>query len=170
MTAVLATGVHPLGDAERKMVEGWHSESRRTHAAHAIAAGRYLRASRGFGAVVAALSAFVGGSLFATLSGSSSESLRIGTGVTSVLAAVLTAMSTYFGFGQMSEQHKVAAAKWGAIVRDLEACRIATATDADWQDRLVELRKEINNREADDPILSNRMFNAGQDWVERHPD
>src|SRR5215213_2088096 len=81
------------------VLQSWHTEARRTYVAHAIASSWYLRVARLLGVIVAALSAFVGGSVFASLATSPKTWLQVVTGVLSVIATVLVAVSTFFGFG-----------------------------------------------------------------------
>lgn len=150
-------------------METWYTEARRSRAGNQIAATRYQDLGRGLGAASAALTAFVGGSLFTSWSANETNAaVQITTGTISVAAAVLVVVITFLGFSAKSVQHQQASVKFGEIVHDLEALHAADHTEDEWTTELEQVKKALNDAASDSPILPRRFFNKGQRWVYEH--
>jgi hypothetical protein len=151
-------------------MEYWYTEARRSRAGNQIAATRYQDWGRGLGAVSAALTAFVGGSLFTAWSANETNSaVQITTGTISVAAAVLVVVITSLGFSAKSVQHQQASVEFGVIVHHLEALHAADHTKDGWTKELEQVKKALNDAASASPILPRRFFNNGQRWVDEHP-
>jgi hypothetical protein len=113
------------------------------------------------GVPVVVLTSVVGTSLFATLSRSSSNTsplLRATLAVISVAAAVLSALQTFFKFGERAEKHAVAADWFAAVRRELEQYSSIRPGNRPSAEVLGDLRKEINKISQNSPALGERVW------------
>jgi len=80
------------------------------------------------GIPVVVLTAIVGTSLFASISGGGAAvGIRIAAGTISIIAGVLASIQTFLRFGARAEQHRVAAERWASIRREIEKARSLSA-------------------------------------------
>jgi hypothetical protein len=94
-----------------EMLQTWQRSSSVMHISHHVAAARYSKLHRWFGALVAGLSALVASSLFvATLEGDNKVAFMIAAFV-SLLTAVLTGVNTSLNLSGRSQSHHQAATK-----------------------------------------------------------
>lgn len=98
----------------------WYRRARESQFAHYVAANRYSRTSKLLGIPSVVLAAAAGSTLLATLNGSASMELRLVAGFVALLAAVLSALQTFLGLADLSEQHRRTASRYGAIRRQIE--------------------------------------------------
>lgn len=160
---------HATSDEEDTM-KRWHDEARRMRAGHSKAATRYQEWGRGLGAFSAALTSFVGGSLFATLTAEKENlALQVITGTFSVAAALLVVIMTSLGFSAKSDQHHDASVKFGGVVHGIEASHATQRTEDEWAAQLKQIVTDLNDCYSDTPILPGRYFDYGQKWVRDHP-
>lgn len=95
---------------------------------HQIAADRCRLLHYGLGVPVVILTTIVGTAIFASLSDGKSPlsfvaspvQIQIGTALTSVLAAVLSALQTFMNFGERAKSHAQASASFFELWRSLE--------------------------------------------------
>ena len=83
--------------------------SSRRNVAHAQTAEHVRLWGRGLGLLTVALSTVTGTALFTTLQDSPSERTRAVIGALAMLAALVAAFNTFFGFGQQEADHRKAA-------------------------------------------------------------
>jgi hypothetical protein len=148
-------------DASEATLEEWRKRAWAAQTAHYERATRLRRQHIWLGVPVVIFSTVVGTSLFATLSDETlALPLRIVVGSVSVLAAVLAAVQTFFGFAQRSERHVLAADWYAAIRRRIEQI-LALPRDArdDPRKTLDEVRKELNRVGSQFPPIGQR------DWA-----
>ena len=82
------------------------------------------------GVPVVVLTAIVGTSIFASVSGGGAAvGVRIAAGTISLIAGALASIQTFLRFGARSEQHRVAAERWAAVRREIEKTRALTAEE-----------------------------------------
>ena len=99
----------------RSLVLAWYQRARVAQLAHALAASRSRRLQLYLGAPAAVLSATVGASVLADVTGA----WRVATGVLSLLAAVLIALQTFLRPDDRVREHEAASRSHGAIRREL---------------------------------------------------
>ena len=87
---------------------------------HYDMAEKYKNIHRMFGAFVVIITTLVGTSIFASLSGSTNQSIQVTAAVLSVAAVVLAALQTFLGFADLQVQHKTAGVGYAQARRDLE--------------------------------------------------
>lgn len=165
------TEPRPAAEDEFVLVKRWHDEARRLRAGHSMAATRYQFWGRALGALSAAFTAFVGGSLFTTWTAeaNTSASLKFIMATASVTSSVLVVIITSLGFSAKSEHHHKASATFSPIVHELEGLRAASHADKEWPAVLRKLMLDLNNAFSDTPILPGRFFNKADRWVKKFP-
>jgi len=132
-----------------EVLNDWYVRVDIAQKAHYKSANRLNNLSYWFGVPTIALTLFVGTSVFASLQARPSFCLQVTTGICSVLAAILAGLQTFFRYAERSEQHRVAAAKFGAIGRDLEVLRASENPDL----QSIELVKtKLNALAVESPI------------------
>jgi len=107
--------------ALEELLEAWASRVAAVEAGHFAMADRLTRDNFRLGIPVVILSTIIGTSVFATLGESVGLPLRITVGLLSVAAAVLASLQTFLRLGERSEKHRVAAALYSALRRDIES-------------------------------------------------
>jgi hypothetical protein len=138
---------------------------------HMLAAIRYQRFGRGLGATSAALAAFVGGSVFATLSAESTNTaLQVATGVVSIIASLLVAVITFMGFGATSEKHHQSANAWGDVVHQLELLRGRSFSSPQLVGELTHIRTAMTKISNSEPVAPDKCFDKAEAWVTNHPE
>ncbi len=107
--------------AREELLGAWASRVSAVEAGHFAMADHLTRSNLRLGIPVVVLSTVIGTSVFATLGESVSLPLRILVGFLSVGAAVLASLQTFLRLGERSEKHRVAAALYSALRRDIES-------------------------------------------------
>ncbi len=107
--------------AREELLEAWASRVSAVEAGHFAMADHLTRSNLRLGIPVVILSTVIGTSVFATLGESVSLPLRVVVGLLSVGAAVLASLQTFLRLGERSEKHRVAAALYSALRRDIES-------------------------------------------------
>jgi hypothetical protein len=109
--------------------------------AHYLAAERALRTHKLLGAPAIVLSSIVGTSIFATVNSSPAIGWKIAAGLIAILAAVFTALQSFFKLSETAETHRAAGAEYGALRRrlDLFLIRIAESKNYEVDQALSEL-------------------------------
>lgn len=102
------------------LLRDWHLSLVILHRGHWSAARHYEARNFWLGLLAAVSAAIAGTTVFATLSDSPSTGVRTAIGLFSILAAVLSALQTYFRSSELAERHKGAAVKYGFLRRELE--------------------------------------------------
>lgn len=115
------------------------------------------------GVPVVVLTAIVGTSIFATFSETPASHWKIITGLVSLLATVLAALQTFFGFSERAEKHKAAGARYGALRRDIElfALRYRDKEPSHRDQALIELEaltERLSRLAEDSPDLSDELY------------
>ena len=98
----------------------WYNRVRFAQFAHYETAKTYDRLNYWLGVPVVILSTLVGTSVFANIGKLVDEKIQISIGLTSVLAATLASLQTFFRFSEKAEKHRISASKYGALRREIE--------------------------------------------------
>jgi len=106
---------------------------------------------------VVILSAVVGTSLFASLAASDHTGVvvRVVAGAVSLAAAALGSVQTFLKYSEKAEKHRSAAARYGAIRRELEVMLALKRFD---DGQLEKVRKEIDSLSAEAPEVPKHIF------------
>jgi hypothetical protein len=133
-------------EATEALLRDWHNRTAAARSAHYLLASRLRKRNLVVGVPSVVFSAVVGTSLFATLSDANvAKPLRVVIGVVSLVAAVLAALQTFFGFSERAERHVIAADWYSAVRRRLDLLLALPREDRDPpQKTLDEIRKEMS--------------------------
>lgn len=107
-------------DTSENLLEHWIINVKRSQNANYRAAQFYSKFNIFLGVPVAILATLVGTSVFATLSNNVDISLRIVTGIVSILAAILASLQTFLGFSDRAAKHRQAASLYGSVKREIQ--------------------------------------------------
>jgi hypothetical protein len=111
--------VPPATEAE--LVLSWLRRARESQFSHYAAAKRLGNYGRVFGVPVIIITAILGASAFASVIAQTIPLYaKLIAGLCSVAATVLSSLQTFFRFSERSEKHRIFAAKFGAVRRELE--------------------------------------------------
>ena len=112
------------------------------------------------GIPVVVLSAIVGTSLFASVSGGGAAvGIRIAAGTVSLIAGVLASIQTFLRFGARAEQHRVAAERWAAVRREIEKMRALTAEEVgDAKQLLDDIKARMDEAADKSPAMPKRRW------------
>lgn len=115
-----------------------------------------------FGIPVVVTTTLVGTVIFSTLSENPSSWLKIGTGLVSLLAAVLSALQTFFGFSEQAARHRTAAADYSGVRRRLEVFLVKhkqeAAQDNTAINELQAIADEITKLEQKSPDVADSFY------------
>lgn len=148
-----------------RILEDNHQKYKLVSRAHHISASAYSRYNLYLGVPVILLSTLVGTAIFAALQNNPDQALKILTGITSVLAALLSALQTFLGFNEKSSLHKTAAIKYAALGREfsLLELKIAGNDSFDRPKAIAELEAilhKIAKLAEESPTIQDRFYGA----------
>jgi hypothetical protein len=103
-----------------EMLLVWQKSASVMHIAHHVAAARYARYHRWFGALVAGLSALVASTIFiAALEGENKTAYLIAAMI-SLITAILTGINSALDLSGLANSHQIAATRFQGLRRELE--------------------------------------------------
>lgn len=133
------------------MIVDWKSKIRgrqRAHLYFAESCGRYHYA---IGVPATICTAVAGSALLAEVS---DPRIRIAVGVIGIVAAVLTAVQTFYSHAKQAEKHRAAAAEFGRIRRDIEIFeRFPPQRNEDKEKRVREISEAMSKADLESPLV-----------------
>ena len=142
-----------------ELLRGWLLHAHRGRDRHDLAARRYDARRTRLGVPTIVLSAAVGTSVFAALGRETVLWANVLVGLSSVAAAALSALQTFFDYPGRAERHRQAATKYKAIIRELEESR-ATPDRLPDREYLDDVRRRLDALEQDTPVVPRRIYDA----------
>ena len=123
------------------------------------------------GIPVVVITSIVATSIFATISSNPAVVWKLAAGLLSVLAAVLSALQTFFKFSKVAETHRSAGASYGAVRRELDIfnLRYVDGTDTDRPSALKELDRissRLSELASESPGVSAKPFRLAVKEIE----
>lgn len=154
-----------------KLLEQWHMGLRTAHKAHQQAAVRFERNGRWLGAATVIASTIVGTSLFADASSSLDIGWKIGAGILSLVAAILSAIQGTLKFSELATLHRSAAQHYGPLRREVEEMLAAAGAGGELSPtKISDLRKRWDEIDADAPSVPQKLYDAVVASLQRsHP-
>lgn len=126
----------------------WLAALRMAHLTYAGASERYESRGRTVGIFTVIISTVVGTGIFVSFNVSIDPFARIGAGLLSLTAAVLSAVHTFLDYPQLSERHRVVAVMYAALRRELEQIIISKGFE-----KLAEISKKWSKVEDVSPPI-----------------
>ena len=157
MTGDVQVSTHPTrwDERTRSLLEEWHVRATAAQFGHQTRAAGTRKLYILLGVPVVALTTLVGTSVFATFNETPSQLAKLAVGTISILAAVLAAIQTFLSYGQLTERHRTAAARYASLRRTIE---VALAShDASAVDRI---RVEMDKVGAASPQIGDKVWQA----------
>ena len=148
------------GSSVDELLERWHKEVSRSRHAHYEAARFYTKRNYWLGMPAVILSAIVGSTVFATLEKEVYLWVRLLVGFLSVVAGVLTALQTFLAYSARAEKHRLIAAKYGGIRRDVEVLQEKKISKSDTTAQLTDIGERMNALGEEAPTVPENI------WVE----
>lgn len=136
-----------------ELLAEWEVRIRRAQRAHFEAATALERAHFAIGIPLVILSTVVGSSVFASLQQQTDVRITIAVGVASVLTAILAGVQTFLRFAERAERHRVVAAKFGVLRKDIEVLRVRTFDQKEREAATVELKERWNELSEGSPTV-----------------
>ena len=161
--------VSPWSKAVMQRLFDWECRCAAAEEVHFDVAEQLSRRNLFLGIPVVVLSAIVGTSLFASVSGDGvAVWIRIAAGTVSLIAGVLASIQTFLRFGARAEQHRVAAERWAAVKREIEKVRALPAEQVGDANELLDDIKTRMDQAADKaPAMPKRRWNRALAKQER---
>ena len=157
---------------KEQLLKEWYVRIGIAQKAHQYSVESFEGRSRWLGIPTIVLTTIVGTSVFAALGKQGVETwLQIVVGLLSVGAAVLASLQTFLGYSERAERHRVAAAKYGALGRELETFLESPQHTTD--ETIAELRKRLDAmalESVNPPIpLYRKAWKNWEEWANKSP-
>lgn len=141
---------------EADLVLAWLRRARESQFSHYSAAKRLGNYGRVFGVPVIIITAIVGASAFASILAQTVPLYaKLIAGLCSLTATVLSSLQTFFKFSERSEKHRIFAAKFGAVRRELEMLHILGQVKPS---ELIALRTKLDKLAEEAPNVDAAVF------------
>ena len=153
--------VSPWSKAVLQRLVDWECRCAAAAQVHFEVAEDLSRRNLFLGIPVVVLSAIVGTSLFASISGGGAAvGIRIAAGTVSLIAGVLASIQTFLRFGARAEQHRVAAERWSAVRREIEKVRALPADQVGDAKQLLDgIKASMDEAAEKSPAMPKRRWN-----------
>jgi len=143
-----------------ELIHRWRQRSREASLAHYDSAHLCERNHFFLGMPTVVLSTIVGTSIFATLAKEAAPEGKIIIGTLSVLAATFAALQTFLRFAERAERHRVAAAQFSSLNKELELIQAYPQASSQEENKLLsEFRKRWDDVIAHSPTCNQRALN-----------
>lgn len=133
----------------REVAQDWYERAATVGYGHYRAALRFSRLNFFLGFPTVVLATVVGTSVFASLQKQPEVRWQVLIGTMSIVAAILSALQSFLGYGDKAERHRIAGARYNAVGRELE---LMLARDRDWQ-ALDDVRHRIDSLAQESPHI-----------------
>lgn len=144
-----------------KLLEQWHRGLRIEHKAHIQAAAKFEREGRWLSIAALVASTVVGTSLFTDLNSPLSRGWKIGAGVLSLIAAVLSAIQGSLKLGEQATLHHAATQRYGTLRREVEELIAEAGTGGKvTHEMMTDLRKRWDEIDSDSPTVPQKVHDA----------
>ncbi|CAN5426787.1 hypothetical protein BH10PSE17_BH10PSE17_23310 [soil metagenome] len=152
------------------LVTAWTRRARESQFAHYAMADRLAARGQWLGVAVILISTLIGTSVFASIAAAEDAPTwaKLIVGCLSVMAAVMSALQTFFKFSERAERHRVFGARYGAVRRELEAFLASGTVDMQTQYIMV-LREKLDRIAEEAPDVDNGVFDTVRQGL-RHPE
>lgn len=148
-----------------EVLRHWQRGLRINHMAQYQAAARCAQLGRGLGLAVVALTTVVGTTLFATLSHSPSNAIKIGAGMLSIAAALCSALQTFLAYPQRQADHHAAGGRYGSLRREIETLLAAPPGEPQLAVSLSDIRTRWDEIDRSAPAVPPKIFDAARESV-----
>jgi len=143
---------------EQDLVLAWIRRARESQLTHYAMAEKLSKMERWFGVPVIIITAVVGTSVFSSITTDAiSPIAKVAVGMTSIAAAVLSALQTFFKHAERAEKHRSSGARFASVRRKLEAV-YARHEEENERSYVDTLRDELDRLAEDAPNVPEKEF------------
>ncbi|MEO0333040.1 MAG: SLATT domain-containing protein [Bacteroidota bacterium] len=143
-----------------QLLENWYRRLREAQFAHYESAKVFDRMHYWLGIPSIFLSALIGTSIFATLGESVEVKFQLIAGLISIFAAALTGLQTFLKFFERAEKHRITAARYGSLRREIEEL---SSLEPSLSESLVSsLRKSSDRLAEESPHIPAKVWSKSQ--------
>lgn len=143
-----------------ELLRGWLLHAHKGRDRHDLAARRCDQRRYWIGVPATVLSAVVGTSTFVALQETVVREVRFIVGALAILSAILIALQSFLDLGARAERHRLAGARYKAVIRELEQRGIGTVDLKMDSEDLDTLRVRLDALEEEMPVVSPRVYEA----------
>jgi hypothetical protein len=147
-----------VNEDEQDLLSKWYIRADIVQAAHYSASSHLERLHYMVGLPAVLLTTVVGSSIFASLSdtGAQSNTLKIITGIFSIMAASLSAAQTFLRLGERANHHRVGGIRYSSLKREIEQTKVFPPDDL--RAYINTVRERWDKLNAECPTIPTRIF------------
>lgn len=143
---------NPQSAIPRPLLTDWFRRVRESQHIHYACGNYFSRLHLMLGIPTLVVSTLVGTAVFASLDRQDIGQFKIIVGLASILAAILSGLQTFLGFSERAEKHRVTAAGYAAVRRQLEFLdSFPPASPAEWKSSMAEVKKRMDELSKSSP-------------------
>jgi hypothetical protein len=145
----------------KQVLAHWFTRARIAQKTHLRTAEKLMRLNKKLGIPVVVLTTIVGTTVFASLGTNSQNSLiQILVGLTSISAATLASLQTFFNFSEKSEQHRIASNRFAKIKHDIVTAviELETAPAEEFVSFVKQIQIEWDTTNESSPLPDQNIF------------
>ena len=149
-----------------EILRGWILHAHKGRDRHDEAARQLNKHHHRLGVPAAFLSAIVGASVFASLEARLGPWVTIGVGFLSIASSALASLQTFYNYAERTKNHRVAGARYKAIIRELEEIfskGSMAGKDQNFGNLLDDIRNRLDALEQEAPVVPHWIY----DKIER---
>jgi hypothetical protein len=140
-----------MNDNLDKLINEWKERIKSGQKAHLYVSDKYNGYHYAIGLPATILTTIAGATLFAEVK---DPRITMAVGVVGLLAALLSAVQTFYSHAKRGEQHRTVAAQLGNIKREIEIFEKFTPEDIKEQEtRIRQISDELTKIESDAPVV-----------------
>ncbi len=155
---------HALAELEKFRIDYMYGKKK-----HYNARDRYAKYHRNLGLSIIVLTAFMGTSVYYSLSESELLLPKIIIGILIVAVAVLAAIQTFMNFEKRALSHKITADRYLCLMKEsqliISYCKDGNRTIEVIQKEIERLCQEVRNVQKDEPEVSSKDYRKAREGV-----
>jgi hypothetical protein len=149
--------------SSQNLLIDWYRRVRIVQFCHYESAKYFEHMNYWIGMPAVFLSTLVGTSVFASLGESIDKRFQILVGLVSVLSAALSGIQTFLRFSEKAEKHRMAAARYGALRREIE--EILTVGENLTKEISTPLRQDIDRLSEEAPHIPEKIWSRRKELI-----
>jgi len=147
-------------ESAEELLKGWALHAHKGRDRHDETARQLEKYRYRLGVPTIILASIVGTSVFASLETQVDFWIKIIIGFSSVSAAILASLQTFYNHADRAERHRVAGVKYKAIIRELEQILVNPPGEPISQNDLINgIRMRLDTLESESPVVPENIYN-----------
>ena len=153
-----------------ELLKGWLIHAHKGRRRHDLSARRCTTIRLWVGGIAASVSAVVGTSVFIALQKQAPNlTFTVIVAVFSIIAAVLTSLTTFLNLSERAEKHRSAGVGYKKVIRELErTLSVPVANLANSDPSVLAIEKRLDDLEEGAPVVPERIYDRVEnEWDKR---